>query len=81
MHRQRKRRPARKPSLAKSIDQRWLRRVGHNRYLRLHALLRRDGLVIDRKKTYRLDKPRGSRCGPAVAERDRLRLCTGRPRS
>ena len=35
-------------------------------YLRLHALLRREGLVINRKKTYRLYQAEAWRCGLAV---------------
>ena len=32
-------------------------------YLRLHAMLRREGLVANRKRTYRLHTEQGLRCG------------------
>jgi putative transposase len=47
-------------------------------YLRLHALLRREGLVINRKRTYRLykaeDLPVRRRRRRRLPERERLRL-------
>jgi putative transposase len=54
-------------------------------YLRLHALLRREGLVINRKKTYRLYKAedlavrRRRRRRPP--ERERLRLVVPKQRN